>query len=74
MGASDLTELSSLVPACLPLVQYVRDINETNKLGTGGELARVFAKLIHDMWSGYHDKVRGQRRRGGAGCSRSAAE
>lgn len=38
--------------------QYESCINETNKLGTGGELARAFGALIKTMWSGKHAAVR----------------
>ncbi len=33
---------------------YLEDINETNPLGMGGEIARRYAELIKALWSGYH--------------------
>ena len=32
--------------------RYKKDINKTNKLGTGGKLAKEYAHFIQKMWGG----------------------
>merc|ERR1719487_2840005 len=36
---------------------YVRQINEKNPLGSGGDLARAYASFIRDAWSGSYSTV-----------------
>ena len=36
---------------------YKEDINSDNPLGHGGKLAKVYAQLIQDMWSGSYLKI-----------------
>ena len=37
--------------------QWESEMNCNNPLGTGGRLARVFARLIKDMWSGNEQSI-----------------
>lgn len=32
--------------------RHLKEINETNVLGTGGKLVRAYAELLQEMWSG----------------------
>jgi len=47
----------------VPLVQFLlsdrfkEDINETNPLGTGGQLTEEFSKLLKDIWTGNSNMV-----------------
>lgn len=48
---------------CPPLTEYFQqgryesEINVANPLGTGGEMARAYANLIKEMWSGRNSSV-----------------
>jgi len=34
------------------LAKYVEELNKENKLGSGGQIARAYAELIKELWSG----------------------
>ena len=47
----------------VPLANYFlsdrweKEMNPSNPLGTGGRLAKAFARLIKDMWSGNETSI-----------------
>ena len=37
--------------------RWKEELNVTNPLGMNGEIAKSYAELIHDMWSGKHSST-----------------
>ncbi|MFH4978200.1 hypothetical protein AB6A40_004909 [Gnathostoma spinigerum] len=51
--ASNITELTEYFRSG----RYITEINEENPLGAQGELARAYADLINQLWSGNHSHI-----------------
>lgn len=57
--ASGVQCLAAVVPLANYFLssQWQQEVNVNNPLGTGGRLAKSFARLIKDMWSGHESSI-----------------